>query len=200
MGWPAKLSMGAVVALVLCPMAMAADIVPAQLDAARAAYQKNDLPRTAKALETALADIHDRLGKALAETMPPAASGWQAEPPEIQGLGQVGGGLAVTRAYGKGEASLNASLFLDSPAVDAAQALFGNPAATAAQPNMKRVKVGSEDALLRYDSSTKAGEITLVLGNRVLLSIEGDNIASADPLTEAAKGWNLARIKALSGL
>jgi hypothetical protein len=199
MGWPAKLSAGAVTALLLCPVAMAADIVPAQLDAARAAYQKNDLPRTAKALEAALADIHDRLGKALAETMPPPASGWQADPPEIQGLGQVGGGLAVTRAYAKGEATLNASLFLDSPAVEPAAALFANPAA-AAQPNMKRVKVGNEDAVMRYDAANKSGEVTVVLGNRVLLSIEGDNIASADALTDAAKGWNFAKIRSLSGL
>lgn len=180
--------------------ALAADMVPSQIEAAKAAYQKNDLPRTAKALEAALSDIHDRLGKALAETMPPASAGWQADPPEIQGLGQVGGGLAVTRAYGKGEASLNASLFLDSPAVEAAAALFANSAATAGQPNLKRVKVGTEDALLRFDGANKSGEITIVLGNRILLSIEGDNLANADVLTEAAKGWNIAKIRALGGV
>lgn len=200
MGWPAKLCRGAVVALVMGSPAWAADQVPAQIEAARAAYQKNDLARTAKALEAALADIHDRLGKALAETMPPAAAGWQADPPEVQGLGQVGGGMAVTRAYAKGESSLNASLFLDSPAVEASAALFANPAATAAQPNMKRVKVGAEDALLRYDAANKSGEITMVLGNRILLAIEGDNLASGDMLTEAAKGWNVAKIRALGGL
>lgn len=199
MGWSAKLCMGAVGLLLAVP-AMAADSVPGQIEAARAAYQKNDLARTAKALEAALSDIHDRLGKALAETMPPVAAGWQADPPEIQGLGQVGGGLVVTRAYGKGEASLNASLFLDSPAVEAAAALFANPAATAAQPNVKRIKVGADDALLRYDTSTNAGEITIVLGNRILLSIEGDNIANGDALAEAAKGWNVARIRTLAGL
>lgn len=200
MGWPARLCMGAVGALALCAPAWAADPVPGQIDAARAAYQKNDLPRTARALEAALADIHERLGKALAETMPPAATGWQADPPEIQGLGQVGGGLAVTRAYGKGEESLNASLFLDSPAVEAAAALFTNPTATAAQPNMKRIKVGNEDALLRFDAANKSGEITMVLGNRILLAIEGDNLSNADALTEAAKGWNVARIRTLGGL
>lgn len=200
MGWAARMGMGTVGMLLACAPVWAADMVPSQIEAARAAYQKNDLPRTAKALEAALSDIHDRLGKALAETMPPATAGWQADPPEVQGLGQVGGGLAVTRAYAKGEASLNASLFLDSPAVESASALFGNAAATAAQPNMKRVKVGAEDALLRFDAANKSGEITMVLGNRILLAIEGDNLASADVLTEAAKGWNVARIRALGGL
>jgi len=180
--------------------AFAADNVPAQIDAARSAYQKNDLPRTARALEAALHDIHDRLGRAFADTMPPAPAGWQAEPPEILGLGQVGGGLSVSRAYTKGESSLNASLFLDSPAVEAAAALVANPAATAAQPNMKRIKVGNEDALLRYDGSNKAGEVTMVIGNRVLLEIEGDGLANADLLAEIAKGWNVAKIRGLAGL
>lgn len=200
MGWAARMGMGTVGMLLAWAPAMAADMVPSQIEAARAAYQKNDLPRTAKALEAALSDVHDRLGKALAETMPPATAGWQADPPEVQGLGQVGGGLAVTRAYGKGEASLNASLFLDSPAVEAASALFANTAATAAQPNMKRIKVGAEDALLRFDAANKSGEITMVLGNRILLAIEGDNLASADVLADAAKGWNVARIRTLGGL
>ncbi len=186
--------------VLLAAPALAADNVPAQIDAARAAYQKNDLPRTARALEAALQDIHDRLGRSFADTMPPAPAGWQADAPEIQGLGQVGGGLSVTRAYTKGEASLNASLFLDSPAVEAAAALLANPAATAAQPNMKRVKVGGEDALVRYDGTNKAGEVTIVLGNRVLLEIEGDGLANADLLAEVAKGWNVAKIKGLAGL
>ncbi|HLO75142.1 MAG TPA: hypothetical protein VK196_01640 [Magnetospirillum sp.] len=200
MGWAAKLCTGAVGAMIVCVPAWAADNVPAQIEAARAAYQKNDLPRTAKALEAALADIHDRLGKSLSETMPPAIAGWQAYPAEIQGLGQVGGGLTVTRAYGKGEATLNASLFLDSPAVEAAAAMFASPTAVVAQPNTKRVKVAGEDALLRFDPSTKAGEITVVLGNRILLSIEGDDIDNGDALTEMAKGWNLSKIRALLGL
>lgn len=180
--------------------AWAAEDVPAHMDAARAAYQKGDLPRAARELDAALRQLHERLGHSLADTLPPPPNGWQADAPEVQGLGQVGGGLSVTRAYGRNEASLNASLILDSPAVEAAAALLANPAATAAQPNMKRVKVGAEDALMRYDTSTKSGEITVVLGTRVLLEIEGENLASGDALMEVAKGWNIAKIRALAGV
>lgn len=198
MGWRSNLCM--TMGLVMAWPVMAADNVPAQMDAARAAYQKNDLPRTARALEAALADIHDRLGRSFGDTMPAPAAGWQADPPEFQGLGQVGGGLSVSRAYAKGETSLNATMFLDSPAVEAASALLANPAATAAQPNMKRIKVGGEDALLRFDASTKSGEITMVLNGRVLLEIEGENLANGDILVETAKGWNVAKIRTLAGL
>lgn len=179
--------------------AFAADDVPARIDAARAAFQKGDLPRAARELDAALRQLHERLGHSLAETLPPPLIGWQADASEIQGLGQVGGGLSVTRAYSHNESSLNASLILDSPAVEAAAALLANPAATAAQPNMKRVRIGAEDALMRYDNSTKSGEITLVLGSRVLLEIEGENLANGDVLMDVAKGWNVAKIRALSG-
>jgi hypothetical protein len=190
-----------VMALGLVPVwpVSAVEDVPARLDSARAAYQKGDLPRAARELDVVLRHLHDRLGRSLAEALPQPLAGWLAESPEIQGLGQVGGGLSVTRAYARNDITLNASLILDSPAVEAAAALLANPAATAAQPNMKRVKVGSEDALMRYDNSTKSGEITLVLGNRVLLEIQGDNLTGSELLIEAAKGWNVARIRSLSG-
>jgi hypothetical protein len=176
---------------------LAADTVPTHLDAARQAYQKGDAARTAMEAEAALTELHDRLGKGLAEFMPGALAGWQAEAPEVQGLGLVGGGLAVTRAFSKTEQSLNATLILDSPAVNAAVAL---QAGTTVQPSLKRVKLGADDALLRWDANTKAGEITIVLGNRVLLQIEGDNLPSSDVLVESAKGWNVAGIRKFIGI
>jgi len=192
-GWMRMLAVALPAALVAVPAV--ADDVPGRLEAARTFYAKGDLPRTARELEAALTQLHQRLGKSLAETLPPALAGWQAEQPEIQGLAQAGGGLSVSRAYAKGDSSLNATLILDSPAVEAAVALFASPVARA---GTRRVKVGADDALLRFDASTHAGEITLVVGNRVLLEIEGDNLSTGDTLLEAAKGWNLARIRTLA--
>ncbi|MGE5547585.1 MAG: hypothetical protein ACM33T_11845 [Solirubrobacterales bacterium] len=180
--------------------AVAADGVPARLDAARAAYGRGDVARTVHELEGALVELQARLGKSLAECLPPALGGWQADPAEIEGLESSGGGLAVTRAYSRNDATMNAVLNLDSPAVEAAVALLANPAATAAQVNLRRVKVGAEDALMRWDSATKTGEITMVLGNRVLLEIRGDNLQSGDVLLDAAKGWNLAAIRKTAGI
>jgi hypothetical protein len=180
--------------------AWAADAVPGRMDAARQAYQRGEVARAALELQSALIELHERLGKGFAEMMPAPLAGWQAEPAEVQGLGEVGGGLSVTRAYLKSDSSMNASLILDSPAVAAAAALFTTPAAAAAQANLRPVKVGSENALLRYDAANKAGEITLVLNNRVLLHIEGDNLSSGDPLVEVAKGWNFAGIRKLAGV
>lgn len=184
------------VLLLVCPLvsAAAADDVPARLDNARAAYQKGDLARAAREIEAALTQLHERLGKSFAEALPNLGGQWKAESVETESLGEIGGGLSVSRAFTRGDASLNASLLLDSPEVASVQAMLtGNPA----QVNVKKVKVGGEDALLRFDAATGTGEITMVVGGRVVLEVQGDNINNADPLLEAAGGWNLAKIKTL---
>jgi len=192
-----SIALGMVMLVAGVGQAFAAADVPSLIDSAHQFFQKGDIARAAHQLETALADLHDRLGRGLSEDMPPTPAGWQGEDAEIQGLGAVGGGLSVTRAYTKGDASLNASLILDSPAVEAAAALVANPAA---QPNFRRVKVGADDALVRWDPAGRTGEITMVVGNRVLLQIEGDNLTNGDTLVDLAKGFNVAGIRKLIGI
>lgn len=172
----------------------AADAVPGHIEAGLRAYQRGDVTVAARELQAAVMDLQERLGQNLAQAMPPVPAGWQAEDPEIEGLGSVGGGLSVTRAYTRDDSSLNVSIILDSPAVDAAAALLVNPTA---QPNLKRVKVGAEDALLRWDPAARSGEVTLVVANRVLLQIEGDSLANGDALVDLAKGFNLAAVRRL---
>lgn len=183
----------AVMIMTAAASALAAD--PTQrLDAARAALARNDLARAARELEAALTDLQDRLGKSLIEALPPALSGWKAENPEFQSLSQAGGGFSLTRAYEKGDASLNASLIVDSPA-----ALGSNPGGTP-QPGQKKVKIGNEEALLRFDPQARNGELVILLSNRVVLEITGDNLSSADPLTDLGKGWNLGKIRSALAL
>jgi hypothetical protein len=176
--------------------AWAAD-VPAQLDTAKAAWAKGDLSRAAREIESALAQTQQKLGRSLVETLPAPPAGWQAEAADVQGLAQAGGGLQVGRAYTKGEASLNASILVDNASAEDVKALFASVSGTG---GTRRVKVGAEDALLRFDAANSDGEITMILGGRVVMEVQGDGIHGADILVETAKGWNIARIKALTGL
>lgn len=177
-------------ALWVCPVS-AADSVPARLDTARAAHAKGDLARAATELEAAVAELHVRLGKLLGEFLPPSPAGWQAEAVETQSLSGTGGGLAVTRAYGRDDSTLNISLIIDSPAVSAAVAQLS----AAPQPNSRKVKVGNEEATLYWNPQGRNGEVLMVLGARVLLQVEGDTLANSEILEVAAKGWNLAGIR-----
>lgn len=189
--------LSAMAAMLICGGAWAADGVPAHLDAARAANARGDIARAAQEVEAALAELQVRLGRTLGEFMPPPPAGWQAETPETQGLAGAGGGLAVSRSYGKDDATLNAAVIIDSPAVAAAASQFAAPPSS--QANVRKVKIGAEDALMRWDAANRSGDIVLVVGARALLQIEGDNLSSSDLLIEAAKAWNVAAIRKVLG-
>ena len=181
-----------VVAILSAPV-HAAD-VGGRIDAARTFFQKGDLAKAAHELEAALFDLQDRLGRTLSALMPPPLAGWQADEAEYEGLGSSGGGLSVTRAYSKNDSSLNASIILDNPAVNAA--LEQQPP----QQSVKSVKVGTENAALRWDNTSHSGDISLVLGKRVLLQIEGEDLSSGDVLVDLAKGFDQAAIRKAVGL
>lgn len=187
-----KIIIGGIV-LCISANAFAAD-VGGRIDAGRAFYQKGDIAKAAHELEAALFDIQDRLGRSLSALMPAPLAGWQADEAEYEGLSSSGGGLSVTRAYSKGDASLNASIILDNPAVSAA--LDSQPP----QQMVKTVKIGTESAVLRWDNASHSGDISLVLGKRVLLQIEGEDLASGDDLVESAKGFDLAAIRKTVGI
>ncbi|EME69761.1 hypothetical protein H261_12024 [Paramagnetospirillum caucaseum] len=178
-------------ATLLASPVLAADSVPARLDAARIAHARGDLARAAMELEAAVAELQGRLGRQLAEFLPPPLAGWQADAVETHSLAGSGGGLAVTRAYGRDDGTLNISLIIDSPAVSAATSQL----AAFPQPNARKVAVGNEEAVLRWDPQGRNGEVLMVLGARVLLQIEGDNLPNGEVLSDAAKGWNLGGIR-----
>ena len=172
---------------------MAADL-SGRIDAAKAFYQKGDMAKAAHELEAVLTDLQDHLGRSLTAAMPAPLSGWQADEAEYEGLSASGGGLSVTRAYSKNDSSMNASIILDNPAVDAALD------SQMPQQAVKKVKIGTEDATLRWDGNSHSGDITVVLGHRVLLQIEGEDLSSGDVLVDQAKGFDLAIIRKVVGL
>ncbi|WP_291717593.1 hypothetical protein [Magnetospirillum sp. 64-120] len=192
-----KGAMGAMVLLAgLSLPAFAADDAAQHLDAAKAAFGKGDSIKAARETEIALRQIQDRLGKQFAEVMPALGGRWKADPVEVESLGEIGGGLSVSRAYIRDDSSINVTLLLDSPEVASTLAqLAANPP----QPNIKKIKAAGEDALLRFDASTGTGEVTMVVAGRVVLEVQGDNITASEPLVEAANGWNIGKIKALLG-
>ena len=175
--------------------ALAADDVAARLDAAKAAYAKGDVARAARDTEAALRQMQDRLGRMFAETLPQLSGKWKGEAVETESLGEIGGGVSVSRAFTRDDSSLNVTLLLDSPETVSVMAQI---AAVPTQPHVRKIKAAGEDALLRFDASTNTGEVTMVVAGRVVLEAQGDNIATADPLVEAANGWNVGKIKTLA--
>lgn len=177
-----------------------ADEVSDKLDAARAAYGKSDALRALEALQAIEGTLTAKLVEQFAHVLPQPLPGWEAAAPESQQLDAVGGGLTVTRGYQKGDAALNASLIVDNPSVANTVALFQTTAGPpAGEVGWKAVKVGSEDAMIRFDPANREGEIVLAIQNRAALQIEGSEIGAEQILTDAAQQWNFALLKKLLG-
>jgi len=175
-----------------------ADDIAIQIDSARGAYGKGDQLHALAALQAATSQLNQRLTSQFGKFLPVAPHGWDSSPPESQSLDSVGGGLSVTQAYGKGESTLNASLIIDNPAVGVSASLFQG-GAQVNRPGWSRVKVGGDDVLLRFDSATRAGEVMMVIGDRALLQVEGNEIGKEDVLLEIARGWNVSALRKLIG-
>lgn len=174
-----------------------ADDISTQLEQARAAYVRNDPLHALSALQATINMLNTRLADVFGKTLPPPPAGWDAGTIETQSLDSIGGGVTVTRAYTKDNASLNAALIVDNPAVNSSVAMFQTGSQEAAQPGWTHLKINDTDALLRYDSANRAGEILIVVGDRVLLQIEGTDINKDVILVETAKGWNIPAIRKL---
>ena len=193
----------AAVVVVLCLGAaqpLKADDVSNGIDAARGAYGKGDQLHALSALQAAIKVLNGHLFGQFAKMLPPPPDGWEGAAAEAESLDSIGGGLTVTRAYTKGDATLNASLIVDNPAVAASAAMFQTAAQLASKPGWSHLKFGNDDILLRFDATTRSGEIMMLVGDRVLLQIEGNEIAKGDVLIETNKGWNVAGIRKLIGI
>lgn len=186
--------------LILSVPARASDPIAEGIQAAQQAYQKGELLKAGGALQKALDALHGRLADAFAPLMPAPPAGWQAYDAQADAMGIAGGGMTVMRGYEKGQASLNASIILDSEAVKAVSDILANPAALAAQPGMSKVNVAGGQALLRWDPQDKSGEVMLVVGDQLLLQVVGNAMENPDILADMMRSWNIAAIRKQAGM
>ncbi len=179
--------------LVISTAVGAADPLSEKLSGARDAYEKGNLVLALQQTEASLAALVDKLGKNLLPALPAPLPGWTAEPAEILGLGQVGGGLSISRVYTKSNATLNVTLILDNQDTDTLDPIAPD------QPNTSTIKIGDTEAVLRFDPALRSGEAIITLSPRLRLEIQGDDLDNAEPLQAAANGWNIPMIRKIVG-
>lgn len=178
-----------------------ADSVTDQIDEARRLYDEGDFAGAVTELGFAIEEMRGRVAEQYVETLPEPPSGWTAEPAQQEGSAAfLGGGTSVSRSYhaDDGSGTIEAQLMVDNPMIQGFAAMLSNPALLASQPNMKRVRIGRENAMLNWDDAQGSGEITLMIG-RAMIRLQGHGLASSAPLEELLKAWDLQKVKALAG-
>lgn len=183
---------------------LAADEIREQLDLAIELYEEGDLSGAVTELEFAIGEIQAKLGGLYAETFPPPPAGWTAEEASQEAAAAfMGGGTMVNQSYREdgGNGTMEAQLIIDNPMIQGMGALFSNPAMMAANPNMSRIRMGRENAILDFDPVAGRGEITFMAGGgRAMLKVEGNGLSSGDQLVELLKAWDMDGLKDAAGL
>ncbi len=174
----------------------------ARIDAARGLYRSNKLLQAVDELDAAIDAIHRQLAQAYAPTLPLAPPGWTIEQPDLNRLALLGSAVASARDYrqNNGQGRMNARIVLDGDMVRQMQPLFGNPMPQGLPPTVRRVKLNDDEAVVAYDPKQRGGEVSMLVGNRILLQVEGQNVPSADPMLAVMREWNIAQLRKLAGL
>ena len=182
-----------------------------RIDRAKQLYQQGKLLQAADELDAAIDAINSQLGRRYGQTLPPAPAGWVVDQPDPQRLALMGGGMAAIREYKPAvppagatpspqPSRMNARIVLDGTAVQAMAPLFGPTLPQGTPQTVRKVKIGNEDAIVAYDPQIRAGEVSVLVGGRILVQVEGQNVQNADPMIATMRGWNLAELRKLAGL
>ncbi|MDT8880519.1 hypothetical protein RSO68_13660 [Halomonas saccharevitans] len=177
-----------------------ADEVVEQLELGLELYQEQEYGAAITELEFAINDIRKLVSERLAETFPEAPEGWSAATVESAGGGAMmfgGGGSMLEREYRQqeGGGKLTAKLMIDNPMIQAMSAMFNNPAMIAAQPNMERIRIGRDSALLKWQPERGAAELSFLMEGRILMQVNGQGLDSQAPAVELLKAWDLAAVR-----
>lgn len=182
--------------------AQAADVAE-QIELGLELYQEEEYGAAITELEFAINDMRKLMSGRIGETFPDAPEGWSAGEVASSGGGGGaaamfgGGGSMLERDYRQvdGDGTMSAQLMIDNPMVQAMSAMFSNPALIAAQPNMERIRIGRESALLEWEPESSSAEVSFLMDGRIMFQISGSGLESADPVVELLKAWDLDAVR-----
>lgn len=200
-----RLKAAVVASVLLFPAAQSAlaDEVVEQIELGLELYQGQEYGAAITELEFAIEDMRKMMSGLIAQTFPDAPEGWTAHEATS---GSAGGGAAIMfgaggtsleRSYQQdgGDGQLTASMMIDSPLIQSMGALFNNPAMIAAQPNMERVRLGREAAVVKWEPEYSRAEVTLLLDGRIMMQVKGENLESQDVAVDLMRDWDLVAVR-----
>ncbi len=177
-------------------LAQTADI-PSQIDRAKALYSQGKYSEAVTELNVAISQIQSLQMDNYKTVFPAALAGWQAEEFEgnTAGMAFMGGGISVSRDYKMGEeTSVSIEMVSDSPMLSSLMMMFSNPMFLG---DKKIVPVGSERAIEEWNETDKTGNLQIVVDNRVIFTVNGNNITGKDVLYSYASKINFAKLRSL---
>jgi len=194
----------AVLGLLLGALTLRADDVTDWIEEGLKAYRAGDLPEAAQNLEYAAQLIRQQKGDKLSEALPAGPSGWTRT--EVggtaAGTAMFGGGTGASATYerqsrsGEEWSTVTITIATDNPMLGAMLGMFANPMLLSSQ-GRRLVKVGGEKASLEFDAEERSGELSIVVAQKVLVTVSGSGL-SEEELRAFAEAVDFDLIRELS--
>ncbi len=160
-------------------------------------YVDGDYKDAVESLNYASQLIQQKKGKGLESFLPEPLKGWtgQKSTSQAAGAAMFGGGVTAQREYSKGSSSITVQIITDSPLMQGMMMMFANPM-FATSDGGKLERIGRQKAIVKFNTDNKQGEIKIVVANRFLVLIEGDDVTK-EALKGYAKAINYKKLKAM---
>jgi len=190
-----------VIALMGATTAARADEISEGLERARQLYEKGDLGAAVTETNFALNALFQKRAAIYAALFPPAPAGWTLEPEDTSNNGGsavaaqiLGGGVLVERNYVRdgGEGSIEASVFIDNPMIQAFSSMVNNPAMLGS--GARRIRIGNDNAVLQRQPGSEDAELTLVRGN-LAIKLSGSGLPNPDILVDLMKRFDIGNLQ-----
>jgi hypothetical protein len=174
-----------------------ADDVSDSVNEALQLYKDGKFSEAVNSLNYASQLIQQKKGASLEAVLPAALAGWTAEDATSQAAGAAmfGGGVTAERRYTKDTSSVKIQVVTDSPMLQAVMMMMSNPM-FATSDGGKMETIGGQKAIVKVDNANKSGQVQIVVANRFLVTVEGEEITK-DDITAYAKAIDFAKLAAL---
>ena len=171
-----------------------ADEVMDSINEAVLSYRDGKYTDAVESLDYASQLIRQKRSELLKTLLPEPLKEWTADSAssESTGLAMLGGVLSAKRVYRKGSSRITMEI-TDSPALQNIMAMFTNLMfTTTGGGRLKRI--GGQKAMIQYVPDTRDGDVTVMIENRCVLSVKGENVSEQD-LIDYASAVNYKKLK-----
>lgn len=175
----------------------AADDVTDSIEEAVDAYKKGEYKKASEELTYALESINQKKGNSLKIYLPEPLEGWTADEATAQtaNAAMLGGGTMLSRTYHKSESLVTIEMVMDSPLMQGIAMMMGNPMFRSSEMG-ELTRINKEKAMVKYDNKEKSGDITMIVANRIMVTVKGETV-SKEELIAYANAIDLKKLKAM---
>lgn len=185
-------------AALACSNLANASEVDDQIEAAKKAYSAGELRTAVEALNFAVAKIQEQITGGLLKLLPEPLPGWNADEAQAQsgGVAAMITGTTLSRRYvGPENSEVNLSLMADSPLMPMLTMAISMPIMLQSNQDMQTYSFKGNRGMLEHKSGTEDYEITLMVGNRLVVQAKGSQLKDVKPLESYLEALDIDAIQ-----